>query len=190
MDPTNPNHWRQMFERGRGLPVSDPNGKPGHGDTRPSGVAPFGFDDGYDPAREADAAHQHAALSAEDITDETAMALAVDAPEYKPWVLQRGTRPLMMLHFRWFDPRAHLWSGCAVAYPHLIAFDYTGDTMLSLDFGSRQFMIEGTGLGELVRHLQQGTVLMVQEYASSQWPLHTQGGLIGSIKLLESHLTS
>lgn len=59
--------------------------------------------------------------------------------------------------------------GWQIAYPHLIAVEYVGDTVLSLDFGARQFVIEGTGLGELARHLQSGSVLMVQEYAERVW---------------------
>lgn len=54
-------------------------------------------------------------------------------------------------------------------YPHLVAEEYTGDRMLSLDFGNRQFVIEGTGLQELARHLQSGSALTVQEYIDELW---------------------
>lgn len=49
-----------------------------------------------------------------------------------------------------------------MAYPHLIVVEYIGDKMLSLDFGIRQFMLEGRGLCELAERLQLGCVLMVQ----------------------------
>lgn len=164
MDQKNSNHWRQMFgDRQRPQP-SDLGG------AQMRRSAAFGYDDGYDPARDVDAAHQHGSLSPEEITDEAAMALALDAPEYRPWILQRGrTRPVMMLHLRRFDTRSQLWQGWQMSYPHLVAVEYTGDTMLSLDFGTRQFMIEGTGLDELARNLQSGTVLIVQQYTENIW---------------------
>jgi hypothetical protein len=54
-------------------------------------------------------------------------------------------------------------------YPHLVAVEYTGDRMLSLDFGNRQFVIEGTGLADLARHLQSGFILMMQAYNDEVW---------------------
>lgn len=75
----------------------------------------------------------------------------------------------MMIHLRRFEPKSGLWMGWQMSYHHLIAVEYTGDTMLSLDFGTRQFVIEGTGLSELTRHLQQGTVLMAQEFSGAVW---------------------
>ena len=96
--------------------------------------------------------------------------LGFDPHEYRPWILQRGrSRPAMMLELRRYEPRSGLWTGWALAYPHLIALEYTGDRLLSLDFGQRQFVIEGVGLDELARHIQQGTVLAVQEYAAALW---------------------
>jgi len=68
-----------------------------------------------------------------------------------------------------------------MSYPHLIAVEYIGDVMLSLDFGMRQFVIEGNGLIELARHLQQGTVLAVQEHMAAIWPAHPTGPSIHSI---------
>jgi hypothetical protein len=41
-----------------------------------------------------------------------------------------------------------------MAYPHLIVVEYIGGKMLSLDFGTRHFIIEARGLYELARHLQ------------------------------------
>lgn len=109
--------------------------------------------------------------------------LELDMAEYKPWVLQRGrTRPVMMLHLRRYEPKSGLWMGWQIAYPHLIAIEYIGDCMLSLDFGSRQFMIEGIGLGELARYLQTGSVLLLQEYAAAVWPIKTQGPIVIAIK--------
>ena len=188
----NPNHWRNMFERGRrdqpsGATDWSRAGNPaqGAGNSAPSSPPPFGFDDGYNPTREAGGERERAPLSAEEITDEAAMALALDAPEYKPWALQRGrSRPALMLHMRRHEPKSGLWIGWQLAYPHLIAVEYVGDRMLSLDFGTRQFVIEGRGLDELARHLQTGSVLMVQEFAASKWRTLTQGCVIESIRLL------
>lgn len=109
----------------------------------------------------------------------------LDMAEYKPWVLQRGrSRPALMLHLRRFEPKSGLWMGWQLSYPHLIAVEYVGDKMLSLDFGTRQFMIEGTGLDELARHLQQGTVLVVQEYAERIWKKMNNGTCVIAIQLL------
>ena len=121
-------------------------------------------------------------LTPEDITDEAAMALARDTTEYAPWVLQRGrARPAMMLHLRRFEPKSGLWNGWQLSYPHLIATEYTGDKMLSLDFGTRQFMLQGLGLDELAARLQQNSVLMIQEYSDKVWPTRPAGGFISSI---------
>lgn len=69
-----------------------------------------------------------------------------------------------------------------MSYPHLIAVEYIGDKMLSLDFGTRQFVIEGTGLQGLVRHLQQGSVLVAQEYSVAKWPDDREGPHLTAIK--------
>lgn len=162
MDQPNPNHWRNMFERG-GTPPKQ--GQNGHAAAGPFG----GLDDGYQPPPPG--ADGRASLSHEEITDEAAMALALDPAEYRPWILQRGRgHPPLMLHLRRYEPKSGLWQGWQVSYPHLIAVEYTGDTLLSLDFGTRQFVIEGRGFGELIRHLQSGTVLLLQEYAPVVWP--------------------
>lgn len=171
MDQSNPNNWRSMFERGGNGQPQTPRGK---------AAAPVGYDDGYAPPPQG--VDGRTPLSHADIADEAAMALALDAPEYKPWVLQRGSgRPAMMLHLRRFEPKSGLWMGWQVAYPHLIAVEYVGDKMLSLDFGQRQFIIKGTGVGELARHLQNGSVLMVQEYVATIWPTHPGCPSIDSI---------
>jgi hypothetical protein len=112
--------------------------------------------------------------------------LAFDPAEYKPWVLQRGrSRPAMMLHLRRFEAKSGLWMGWQLAYPHLVAVEYVGDTMLSLDFGGRQFMLQGRGLDELAQHLQQGSVLMVQEYSATTWTDRGSSGCITSIARVE-----
>lgn len=161
---SNGNHWRQMFDNGR---RTGPSAQQPH---RRGDAAPFGYDDGYDSEHEAGPARRPAPLSPEDITDEAAMALALNATEYRPWTLQRGRgRPALMLHLRRFEPRSGLWMGWQVAYSHLVAVEYVGETMLSIDFGSRQFVIEGNGLDEVARHLQSGNVLMVQEFSSTLW---------------------
>ena len=110
---------------------------------------------------------------------------SLDLTEYKPWVLQRGRgRPALMLDLRRFEEKSGLWVGWQVSYPNLIAVEYIGDKMLSLDFGLRQFMIEGQGLDELTRYLQQGSVLAIQEYAPKIWINSGDGPLVRSITKL------
>lgn len=183
MDNQNPSNWRQMFEAKRR--ERPPGNDPMSGDTQGArgGAAHGSYDDGFDAkTARANGDMPHKPLTPEDITDEAAMALAGDTAEYAPWVLQRGgSRPAMMLHLRRFEPKSGLWCGWEIAYPHLIAVEYTGDKMLSLDFGTRQFMLQGHGLDELVARLQQGTVLMVQEYCDKVWPARGAGGVVNSI---------
>lgn len=95
---------------------------------------------------------------------------APDLQVYHPWILQRGrSRPAMFLDFRRFDPKSGLLMGCQMSYPMLTSIEYTGDRLLSLDFGQRKFVIEGSGLIDLARHLQQGIVLAVQEFSEAVW---------------------
>lgn len=183
MDKQNSNHWRQMFDakrRDRPVGAEQPFGQP---EATPQGRSLGGYDDGFDLSqRQAGGEMSRSPLTPAEISDEAAIALALDAPEYRPWVLQRGSgRAAMMLHLRRFEPKSGLWIGWQLAYPHLVAVEYTGDRMLSLDFGTRQFMIQGYGLGELAARLQQCSVLMVQEYAQSVWPARGDGGNISSI---------
>ena len=156
-DPKKTGNWRAMFEQSRHGGQS-----PG---ALPSMVAP-------------------AAVPTDAPFDDA--ALAPDPSIYRPWILQRGgSRPSMMLDFRRYEPRSGLWSGWAIAYPHLVGLEYTGDQMLSLDFSKSQIMIMGTGLDELVRHLQNGSVVSLQEYSHSVWPMHGDGSLIRSIAKLK-----
>lgn len=109
--------------------------------------------------------------------------LAPDLSAYRPWTLQRGrSRPTLMLELRRYEPRSGLWSGWQLSYPTLLAAEYTGDRLLSLDFGSRQFVIEGRGLDELARHLQQGNVIAIQEFASALWQRQPDGAVVGAIR--------
>lgn len=110
--------------------------------------------------------------------------IADDAtPEYRPWILQRGqSRSAMMLALRWFDAKAGMWHGSAVAYPSLYAIDTIGERMMSLDFGARQFVVEGSGLDELGRYLLQGTVLKIIEYAAPVWPTRAAGPVVTAIR--------
>ncbi|WP_155847934.1 hypothetical protein [Asticcacaulis benevestitus] len=180
--------WRQMFERNGGArPRVPERGSPNISAGRPQPSAIGGLDDGFQPS--AHTAHTPAAgatLPLSEITDEAAMALAEDANEYRPWVLQRGARPVLMLHLRRHDPKSGLWMGWEISYPHLVAVEYTGDKLLSLDFGSRQFILEGTGLDELVLHLQNGNVLMVQEYAPSIWQKPAAEHCVSAIRRLNT----
>ena len=114
---------------------------------------------------------------------------SLDLSVYQPWVLQRGrSRPAMMLDLRRYEPRSGMWTGWAVAYPHLIAVEYTGDRLISLDFGARQFVIEGEQLGECIGHLQRGTVIALNEYCPSIWSGRPVGPLIHGIRRIGSDL--
>lgn len=182
MDETH--SWRQMFERNGGArPRVPERSSPNISAGRPQSSALGGFDDGFQPSTQT--AHVPAAggtLPLSEITDEAAMALAEDTNEYRPWVLQRGARPVLMLHLRRHDPKSGLWMGWELSYPNLVEVGYTGDRLLSLDFGSRQFMLEGAGLDELALHLQNGNVLMVQEHTASMWPGQMVGACVTAIR--------
>jgi hypothetical protein len=107
----------------------------------------------------------------------------IDATEYRPWILQRGSsRTAMMLALRWFDTKAGVWHGSAIAYPSLYAIDHISDGLISLDFGARQFVIEGRGLDVLARYLLQGAVLKIVEYASAIWPTRADGPVVTAIR--------
>jgi hypothetical protein len=105
----------------------------------------------------------------------------IDPVEYRPWILQRGHRG-MMLALRWFDTKAGLWHGSAVAYHSLYAVDLIGDRMLSLDFGVRQFVLEGSGLDVLGQYLLAGSVLKIIQYAQPIWPTHADGPVVTAIR--------
>lgn len=112
--------------------------------------------------------------------------LAPDLAFYRPWVVQRGrTRPALLLNLRKFDPKSGLLIGWQASYPYLVSADYVGEKMLSLDFGRRQFVIQGSDLTELVRHLQQGTVLAIQEYSNQVWPELPPGPVITAIEMID-----
>lgn len=116
--------------------------------------------------------------------------VAPDLAVYRPWIVQRGrTRPALLLNLRKFDPRSGLLVGWQASYPYLISADYVGEKMLSLDFGRRQFVIQGTNLSELVRHLQQGTVLAIQQYSSQVWPQLPPGPVVTAIDKVERQPT-
>lgn len=108
----------------------------------------------------------------------------LDLAEYRPWVLQRGARAALMLHLRRFDVRSGMWMAWQVSYPHLIAAEYIGDKMLSLDFGARQFVIEGAGLDKVGRHLQNAAVLSLSEYSDAIWKSRDPALHISGIKQL------
>jgi hypothetical protein len=114
-------------------------------------------------------------------------ALAPDLTVYKPWVLQRGrSRPSLMLGLRRYDPRSGQWIGWGVSYANLFAVEYIGDRMVSLDFGLRQYVIEGRGLDELARRIKQGTVTTVLEYSAAIWPQPTEAAMVTAIKRIEA----
>jgi hypothetical protein len=159
-------NWREMFEQGR-------NGNGRGVDRNMGGNMPPAQQGGYAPT--------HAPASQRDELDDDG-APALDLSTYRPWTLQRGQgRPSMLLDLRRYEPKSGLWIGWQMAYPHLIAVEYIGDKMLSLDFGTRQFMIEGRGLDELARYLQQGSVVNVVEYSERVWGMDGHGPMIGRI---------
>ena len=109
-------------------------------------------------------------------------AASHDLTSYKPWLLQRGrSRPSLMLGLRRFEARSGLWQGWGLSYPSLQAVEYIGDRMLSLDFGTRQFMLEGHGLDELERRLAEGTVVTIVEYAAQVWATKPDGPIVTAI---------
>lgn len=151
-DPRKMGNWRSMFET------------PGNGAQGDSGAS-----------GEARPPHPSAAFDDQEI--------APDPLQYRPWILQRGgSRPNMMLDFRRFEPRSGMWSGWAISYPYLMGMEYTGDGMVSLDFGKSQVIIMGRDLTDLVRHTQQGSVLAVHEFAASVWPKRPNGPIVESIR--------
>jgi hypothetical protein len=118
--------------------------------------------------------------------EEEETSIAPDLVVYRPWIIQRGrSRPALLLNLRKFDPRSGLLVGWQASYPYLISADYVGEKMLSLDFGRRQFVIQGSDLSELVRHLQQGTVLAIQEYSANVWPVQPEGPVVTVIGKIE-----
>jgi len=118
-----------------------------------------------------------------DVQVDDADELTPDLAEYKPWTLARGrSRPAMMLELRRFEPRSGMWMGWQLSYPTLIAAEYTGDRMLSLDFGQRQFMLEGRALDELARHIQLGSVIAIQEHSPALWPVRPVEAFVSSIQ--------
>jgi len=107
----------------------------------------------------------------------------IDSSTYRPWIVQRGrSNAAMMLALRWFDAKAELWHGAAIAYPSLYAIDTLGDRAIALDFGTRQYVIEGHGLDVLTRHLLQGSVLKIVEYNSTIWPVRDNGPVVSVIR--------
>lgn len=159
-DPQKVGNWRSMFEADRG-------GK------APGAPAPT-------TRRE---------IPREQAPDDDASEL--DPSIYRPWILQRGrSHPAMMLEFRRYEPRSGLWTGWAIAYPLLVGLEYTGDKMLSLDFGTRQIIIQGTGLDELARHIQLGAVVAIQEHAAAVWPIFSEGACITGIRRIPTPASS
>ena len=151
-DPRRMGNWRSMFEQPRR------DGQP-PGATYPSPAAPPDDSDLRETEQE------------------------TDQREYHPWILQRGrSRPAMMLSLRRFDLRSGMWQGWGLPYPSLHAVEYMGDRMLSLDFGARQFVIEGRGLMELARHIEQGAVVSIQEYAEPVWAYRPEGPIVAAIQ--------
>ena len=125
MDQQNPTNWRQMFEAKRHDRAPEAEHSVGQANTIGNDRPLAGYDDGFVPTqRDARSEMPSKPLTLEEVTDEAAMALALDAPEYKPWVLQRGRgRPAMMLHLRRFEPKSGLWCGWQIAYPHLVTWN-------------------------------------------------------------------
>lgn len=163
-------NWREMFEQGRG---GNARGVERNMGGRMNGAVP--------PTSAGNHAPTHAPEPRRDEPDDDG-APALDLSTYRPWTLQRGRgRPSMLLDLRRYEPKSGLWIGWQMAYPHLIAVEYIGDKMLSLDFGTRQFMVEGHGLDELARHLQQGSVVNVVEFSERVWGEQGGEGVITSI---------
>lgn len=137
----------------------------------------------FEPPRNGEPPGPSAAAPAYDDTLPADDAADLDPKQYRPWLLQRGrSRPAMMLELRRYEPRSGLWQGWAMSYHGLHGVDFIGDRMLSLDFGSRQFVVEGRGLDTLARHLALGTVQGITEYAASIWPGRPEGPVVTAIR--------
>lgn len=138
----------------------------------------------FEPQREAAPGRQASSpLPPTDDAPPDGGAEAHDLTVYRPWLLQRGrSRPSLMLGLRRFDARSGLWQGWGLSYPGLQAVEYVGHKMLCLDFGSRQFMLEGHGLDELARRIKEGSVLVILEYAPQVWPERPAGPFVASIR--------
>lgn len=103
---------------------------------------------------------------------------------YRPWLLQRGgSRPALMLTLRRFDLKSGQWMGWSMPYPGLLSMECIGERMISLDFGTRIFVVEGRGLDALAERLQQGVVLAIVEYAASIWP-SVEGAIVTAVQCL------
>ena len=109
---------------------------------------------------------------------------AVDLMEYKPWIVQRvRSHPALMLELRRYEPRSGLWSGWIMPYHSMFGLDFTGDRLMSLDFGgTRQFVIEGRSLDVLARHIQSGIVTAIVEYQATVWPQRSSDGVVTAIR--------
>lgn len=113
-----------------------------------------------------------------------------DPKHYRPWLMQRGGRPAMFIDLRRFEPKTSTLTGCLMSYPALIAVDYIGDHMLSLDFGNRRFILEGAGLTDLAARLQQGMVLAIQEFSPKVWQAPPFGSVINKIVSVTSQFAN
>ena len=87
----------------------------------------------------------------------------------------------MMLHLRRFDPKARIWTGWVLPYSGLYALEYVGGTV-SLDWGSRQFVVEGRGLEGLVHLVHQGTLHAIVEYCPDAWPRPVDSPIVTAIR--------
>ena len=140
----------------------------------------------FEPKAREDALAQPPASASVRTDDGALIGPDETSAQYRPWLLQRGrSQPAMMLLFRKFDPRSGLWIGWQAAYPQLNAVDFIGDRMVSLDFGIRQFVLEGRGLDELARHIQSGSVLTIEEFSAHVWPQPESGPVITKIEKIE-----
>ncbi|MCC2099400.1 MAG: hypothetical protein KDJ29_21090 [Hyphomicrobiales bacterium] len=96
---------------------------------------------------------------------------APDPAQYRAFLLQRGSgRPPLFIDLRRFDPRSGALIGTLMSYPQLTAVDYVDGHSAVLNFGLRQFRIEGQGLEELILRLHAGSVAAIQEYTAKLWP--------------------
>lgn len=137
----------------------------------------------FEPSPRGASAHApEAAPAMEEVTE----LPAHDTGGYRPWTLQRGSSRALMIDFRRYEPRMGRWNGWAIAYPQLVGIDYTGDALLGLDFGKVQVIVEGRGLDELARHLQQGTVIAIHEYAAPVWSQPGAGAMVSAIRKVEA----
>ncbi len=112
---------------------------------------------------------------------------AADPAAYRAFHVKRGGgRASWMLDLRSVEPKSGLMRGLMLPYPRLAGIEYTGSTLVTLEFENRVVVIEGQRLDELVARLHAGTVTAIQEYSPRIWPaLPSEGAVVTKLTVLD-----